>query len=75
MDHGCHHRCTSTRDGQDVLRVLSTEATMQEMAIPDMLATSRTGGLQDKKNRIVQNAKPNHLVPLKTAAALDRRYK
>jgi hypothetical protein len=48
---------------------------MHETAIPDMSATSRTGGLQDKKNQIVQNAKPNHLVPLKTAAALDRRYK
>jgi hypothetical protein len=41
MNHGHHHRCTSTQDGQDLLRVLATEATTQETTIMDTSATSR----------------------------------
>jgi hypothetical protein len=49
MGCGRHHRCTSTRNGQDLLKVLAMEATMQEMAITDTSATSRTGEPQDGK--------------------------
>jgi hypothetical protein len=49
MDHGHHHRCTSTRDGQDLLRVLAMKATMHEMTVMDTLAANRIGGLQDRK--------------------------
>jgi hypothetical protein len=49
MNHGRHRRCTSTRDGQDLLMVLVTGATTQETTVTDMSATSRTGGPQDRK--------------------------
>jgi hypothetical protein len=44
MDHGHNHRCTSTWEGQGLLRVSATEATMKETAITDMSATSMIGG-------------------------------
>jgi hypothetical protein len=49
MGHGHHHRCTFTQDGQDLLRVLSIEATTQEMPIMDTLTTSRAEKPQGKK--------------------------
>jgi hypothetical protein len=42
MDRGLHDRYTSTWDGQDLLRVLATEVTIQEMAVTGALAASRT---------------------------------
>jgi hypothetical protein len=42
-DHGHHCRCTSTRDGQDLLRVFAMEATTQEATVTGMSATSRIG--------------------------------
>jgi hypothetical protein len=48
-DCGLHRRCTSSRDGQDLLRVLATEATTQETAGTEVSFTSRTEGLQGRK--------------------------
>jgi hypothetical protein len=49
MGHGRHRQCISTRDGQDLLRVLTMESTRQEMAIMDVSTTRRTGGPRDTK--------------------------
>jgi hypothetical protein len=51
MDHGHRHRCTSTQDGQDLLKVLATEATMQETAFTDTSAASRIVVSQIRKTR------------------------
>jgi hypothetical protein len=60
MDHGLRRRCLSTRDGQDMLKVLALEAFTQEMAITDMSATSRIGEPQDRKIR--QSRMPNRTI-------------
>jgi hypothetical protein len=57
MVHGYHHRCTSTRDGQDLLRVLAMEATMQEMAAMDTSTISRVEKLWGRKTG--QSRMPN----------------
>jgi hypothetical protein len=49
MNRGIHHRCTSTQDGQDQLKVLATEATIQETTITGVSTSSRIGGFQDRK--------------------------
>jgi hypothetical protein len=51
MVHGCHHRCISTQDGQDLLRVLAMEATTQEMSATDTSAISKAEKLQSRKTR------------------------
>jgi hypothetical protein len=60
MVHGCHHLCTSTRDGQDLLRVLTMETTMQEKAATDTLAISRAEKLWGRKIR--QSGMPNQTI-------------
>jgi hypothetical protein len=60
MVHGCHHRCTSTWDGQDLLRVLAMEATMQEMAATDTSTISRVEKLEGRKTR--QSGMPNRTI-------------
>jgi hypothetical protein len=59
MDRGLYHRCTSSWDGQDQLEGLAMETTTQETAGKRVLATSRTERLKGKKNRMVQNLKPD----------------
>jgi hypothetical protein len=49
MDHGLHHRCLSTRDGQDLLKVLALEAFTLETTFMDTSATRRIGEPQDRK--------------------------
>jgi hypothetical protein len=49
MDHGLRRQCSSTRDGQDLLKVLAIEAFMQETTVMDMSATSKIGEPQDRK--------------------------
>jgi hypothetical protein len=49
MDHGHRRQCTSTRDGQDLLRVLAMGATTQETAVTNTSATIRIGGPLGRK--------------------------
>jgi uncharacterized protein YijF (DUF1287 family) len=49
MISGFHHQCTSTQDGQDLLRVLATKATTHETVITGASPTSRARRLQDRK--------------------------
>jgi hypothetical protein len=49
MVHGLRRQYTFTRDGQDLLRVLATEATTQETTVTGVSATNKIGRLQDKK--------------------------
>jgi hypothetical protein len=44
-----HLQCTFTWDGQDRLEVLVMGATMQDMAVTEVSASSRTGGARDMK--------------------------
>jgi hypothetical protein len=60
MVHGLHRQCTSTRDGQDLLRVLTTEATTQETDVTGVSITNRTGRLQDRKTG--QSGMPNRTI-------------
>jgi hypothetical protein len=46
---GHHHQCTSIQDGQDLLRILATEASTQETVVMDTSTTNRTEGLQVRK--------------------------
>jgi hypothetical protein len=60
MDHGLRRQCSSTRDGQDLLKVLAIEAFMQETTVMDMSATSKIGEPQDRK--IGQSRMPNQTI-------------
>jgi hypothetical protein len=74
MGHGHCHRCTSTQDGQDLLRVLATEATMRETDITDTLPTSRIERPQGRK--IGQSkAKLGHPISQEATAAPDLQQK
>jgi hypothetical protein len=50
MDHEHHHRCTSTRDGQDLMGVLATEATTHEMIVTDTSVIAGQEGLRVGKS-------------------------
>jgi hypothetical protein len=60
MFHGCHHQCTSTRDGQDLLKVLIMEATTQEMAVTDTSSINRAKELRGRKTG--QSRMPNRTI-------------
>jgi hypothetical protein len=60
MDRGLRRQCSSTRDGQGLLKVLVTEATMQETNGKEVSATSRTKGPQDRKTG--WSGTPNRMV-------------
>jgi hypothetical protein len=47
---------------------------MHETTVMDTSATSRAGGHQDRKNWTVWNAKPDHSISPKTAAAPGHRH-
>jgi hypothetical protein len=49
--------CTFIRDGQDLLRILTTKATTQETAVMGVSAINRIGRLKDRK--IGQSKMPN----------------
>jgi hypothetical protein len=46
---GLRCQCTSTRGGQELLRVLAMEATTQETTVMVVSATNKIGRLQDRK--------------------------
>jgi hypothetical protein len=55
--HKLCHQCTSTRNGQDLPKVLATEATTQGTAVMGVLSTNKTERLKDRKIR--QSRMPN----------------
>jgi hypothetical protein len=73
--HGHRRRCTSTQDGQNLLKILPTEATTHETTVTNRSATNRTKGSRVRKIRTVQNAKPDHPVFQEAAVAPDRQHK
>jgi hypothetical protein len=73
MGHVHHHRCTFTQGGQDLLRVLATEATTHETVLTDTSATSRAEKAPGQENRTVWNTKSDHPVSQEVAATLGHQ--